>query len=102
MMNYLKDYNISDDQIKNIEQAIKNQNLNIDIFKYDPEEITSIIDLFVNIGVTNIYGIIITNPSIFRDTVSSIKKRIDECVDKNELARLLNEDPNNLSLIGLL
>ena len=43
-----------------------------------------------------------TNPGLFYDTTSSIKKRIDKYEDKSELARLLNEDPDNLSLIGLL
>ena len=102
MMNYLKNYNLSDEQINNIEKLIKERGQNIDTFKYDPEKITSIIDLFVSIGVSNIYGIITTNPSMFRDTVRSVKNRINKYGDKNELAKLLNEDANNLSLVGLI
>jgi len=102
MMNYLKNYNLLEEQINNFEKLIKERGLNIDTFKYDPEKIVSILDLFVSIGVTNIYGIITTNPSMFRDTVSSIKNRINKYENKDELARLLNEDGNNLSLIGLI
>ena len=102
MMNYLKNYNLSDEQINNIEKLIKERGQNIDTFKYDPEKITSIIDLFVSIGVSIIYGIITTNPSMFRDTVRSVKNRINKYGDKNELAKLLNEDANNLSLVGLI
>ena len=102
MMDYLKNYNLSDEQINNVERAIKERGVNIDIFKYDPEKIISILDLFVSLGVTNIYGIITSNPSLFRDTVGSVKNRIDKYENKNELARLLNEDSNNLSLIGLI
>ena len=102
MMNYLKKYNLSDEQINSIEKIIIDRGLNIDFFKYDSEEIMSILDLFVAIGVRNIYGIIVENPSMFRDTVSSIKKRIEKYNDKNELARLLNEDASNLSLIGII
>ncbi len=102
MMNYLKNYNLSDEQINNIEKLIKERGQNIDTFKYDPEKITSILDLFVSIGVSNIYGIITTNPSMFRDTVRSVKNRINKYGDKNELAKLLNEDANNLSLVGLI
>ena len=101
-MNYLKSYNLSDEQIKNIEEAIKEHNVNIDIFKYDPEKIVDILNLFLSIGVTNLYNIIVTNPSMFCDTVSSIKNRINKYEDKYELARLLNEDTLNLNLIGLL
>ena len=102
MMNYLKNYNLSDEQINNIEKLIKERGQNIDTFKYDPEKITSILDLFISMGVTNIYGIITTSPSMFRDTVRSVKNRINKYEDKNELARLLNEDANNLSLVGLI
>lgn len=102
MMNYLKNYNLSDEQINNIEKIIKERGQNIDTFKYDPEKIISILDIFVSIGVKNIYGIITTNPSMFRDTIRSIKNRINKYENKNELARLLDEDSNNLSLVGLL
>ena len=101
-MNYLKDYNLSEEQIKNIENAIKEHNVSIDIFKYDPEKVIEILNLFLSIGVTNLYNIIITNPSMFCDTVSSIKNRINKYENKYELARLLNDDALNLNLIGLL
>jgi len=58
--------------------------------------------LFVSLGVKNIYEIIITSPSMFCDTVTSIKKRLDSYDDKEELARLLNENPNNLFLVDLM
>lgn len=101
-MNYLKDYNFSDEQIRNIETSIVEHDVNVDIFKYDTEKIIEILNLFLSIGVTNLYNIIMTNPSIFCDTVSSIKNRINKYENKYELAKLLNEDALNLSLIGLL
>ena len=102
MMDYLKNYNMSDEQIKNVEKLLIERGQNIDTFKYDPEKIISILNLFVSIGVTNIYQIIMTSPLMFRDTVNSIKNRINKYNDKSELARLLNEDANYLSLVGLL
>ncbi len=101
-MDYLKKYGISDDDINNLEKLIIERGQNLDTFKYDPEVIINILDLFVSIGVTNIYGIMTTNPSIFRDTFSSIKRKIDSYENKSELAMLLNDDPENLNLIGLL
>lgn len=101
MMDYLKNYNINDEQIRNLEKVIRSESSNIDLFMFEPEIITNILDLFTSIGVTNIYGIIMTCPSMFCDTIESIKKRIDKYEDKTELARLLNDDPSNLILIGI-
>lgn len=100
-MNYLMDYNISLEEIENIKKVLDKAEVNIDIFLYNEEKVKSILDLFKNIGVTNLYEIIITNPYMFYDTVKSIDIKINSYKDKNELARLLNEDPNNLDIIHL-
>lgn len=101
-MNYLNYYNISDEQIVNIKDVLKRKNINSEIFIYNSEKIIEILNLFVSLGVRNLYEIIITSPSMFCDTVSSIKQRLDSYEDKNELAELLNEDANNLFLIDLM
>ena len=101
-MNYLKNYNITDEQIKDIERILNESNVNVDLFIYDPEKIISILNLFVEIGVTNLYDIIITSPSMFCDTIRSIKLRIDNYGNKAELAKLLNEDAANLFLADLM
>ena len=100
-MNYLKDYGISDEEIENINKILDVAEVNVDIFLYNQEKVKSILDLFKNIGVSNFYDIIITNPYMFYDTVSSIATKINGYRDKNELARLINEDPNNLDIIHL-
>lgn len=100
-MNYLKDYNITDNEIENIKKVLEEAEVNIDIFLYNEEKVKSILDLFKNIGVTNLYDIIITNPYMFYDTIRSIEVKINGYRDKNELAKLLNEDPNNLDIIHL-
>ena len=38
MMNYLKNYNLSDKQIKNVEKVIKQRGINVDTFKYNREK----------------------------------------------------------------
>ena len=100
-MNYLKDYGINDEEIKNIEKVLEEAEVNIDIFLYNDEKVIEILNLFKNIGVKNFYEIIITNPYMFYDTVRSIESKIKGYKDKVELARLLNEDPNNLEIIHL-
>ena len=100
-MNYLKDYGISDEEIENINKILDVAEVNVDIFLYNQEKVKSILDLFKNIGVSNFYEIIITNPYMFYDTVTSIATKINGYRDKHELARLINEDPSNLDIIHL-
>ena len=100
-MNYLKEYNITDEEIENIKKVLEAAEVNIDIFLYNKEKIKTILDLFRNIGVTNLYEVIITNPYMFYDTIRSIETKINGYKDKYELARLINEDPNNLEIIHL-
>ena len=101
-MNYLKDYNIDDRQIEKICKILDLHGIDKDMFIYDPEKIIEVLDLFKNIGVNNFYDLIVTSPSMFCDTVKSIKKRIDSYDDKEKLANLLNENASNLILIDLL
>ena len=100
-MNYLAKYSITEDEIENIKRVLEVAEVNTDIFMYNEEKIMKILDLFYDLGVNNIYDIIITSPYMFYDTVDSIKRKIDYYPDKLELARLLNEDPTNLDLINL-
>lgn len=102
MMEYLKDYNINDNQINRIIDVLDKNNINIDLFKFSPEKIIAILEIFKSYGITNYYEIIITSPSLFCDTVTSIKNRLDRYKDKSELATLINEDANNLNLVGLM
>ena len=37
-MNYLKNYNLSDKQIKNVAKVIKQREINVDTFKYNREK----------------------------------------------------------------
>lgn len=100
-MNYLTKYNISSEEIENIKRVLEVSDVNMDIFVYEEDKITRILDLFYEMGVNNIYDIIIYNPYMFYDTVSSIKDKIDSYQDKGELVKLINDDVSNLELIDL-
>ena len=100
-MNYLKEYGITDEQIEMIKEVLEAAEVSLDIFMFNDDKIKKILDLFKNIGVKNLFEVIITNPYMFYDTVRSIEIRIKSYKDQAELARLINEDPGNLSLIQL-
>lgn len=99
-MNYLKDYNISLEQINYLKENLDNKQQ--DNFIYNNDKIKKILNIFLDLGVTNLYNIIMTNPNMFFDTIDSIKKRINNYENKEEIKKLLNEDALNLHLIGLL
>lgn len=101
-MDYLKKYGINDSEIKDIENMIDERQLDIDLFTLESDKVMTILDMFLIIGVNNIYEIIMTNPFMFLETVDSVKERLDSYNNKEELAKLINEDVNNLSLVSLL
>ncbi len=100
-MNYLTEYNISLDEIKSIKSVLETAEVNMAMFKYNETKIKSVLDLFIDIGVKNIYEIITTHPYMFYDTVDSIKIKINSYKNKDELALLIDSNPDNLSLIGI-
>ena len=97
-MEYLTKYNLSTDHIRDIARSIDEEDkLELDS---NEERVSSIIDYFLSIGLTNIKDIIITKPNLFYDDVNSIKERIEKYSNTNIL-ELLKEDPINFDLIGM-
>ena len=97
-MEYLTKYNLTTEDIKDIFSSIdEDDKLELDL---NEERVSSIIDYFLSIGITNIKDIIITKPNLFYDDVNSIKERIEKYSNTNIL-ELLKEDPINFDLIGM-
>lgn len=97
-MEYLTKYNLTTEDIRDIASSIdEDDKLELDL---NEERVSSIIDYFISIGITNIKDIIITKPNLFYDDVNSIKERIEKYSNTNIL-ELLKEDPINFDLIGM-
>ncbi len=97
-MEYLTKYNLTTEDIRDITSSIdEDDKLELDL---NEERVSSIIDYFLSIGITNIKDIIITKPNLFYDDVNSIKERIEKYSNTNIL-ELLKEDPINFDLIGM-
>ena len=101
-MNYLTKFSLTEEQIKNIEKLFDERFHNHDVFLYEVEKVKTILGYFVDLGVNDLYDIIMTAPNMFYDTAISIKMRLDSYSNKEELSRLLNADPYNLLLVNLL
>lgn len=98
IMNYLTKYNLTNEDIKDIINSIDDDDkLELEL---NEERVSSIIDYFLSIGLTNIKDIIITKPNLFYDDINSIKMRIEKYSNTN-IIELLKEDPINFDLIGI-
>lgn len=97
-MEYLTKYNLTAEAINDIINTIdEDDKLELEL---NEERVSSIIDYFLSIGLTNIKDIIITKPNLFYDDVNSIKERIEKHSNTN-IIELLKEDPINFDLIGM-
>lgn len=100
-MEYLSDYGITDEQKEEILRVLKIFDISEDVFIFSHKKIRKILDLFLENKITNLYGILTTNPTLFRDSYESIKKRLESYENKEELASLINDNPENLVLVDL-
>ena len=97
-MEYLTKYNLTTEDINDIINTIDEEDkLELEL---NEERVSSIIDYFLSIGLTNIKDIIINKPNLFYDDVNSIKMRIEKYSNTN-IIELLKEDPINFDLIGI-
>ena len=98
IMDYLTKYNLTNEDINDIIESIDEEDrLEIEL---NEERISSILNYFLSIGLTNIKDIIITKSNLFYDDVNSIKMRIEKHSNTN-IIELLKEDPINFDLIGM-
>lgn len=97
-MEYLTKYNLTAEDINDIVNTIDEEDkLELEL---NEERVSSIIDYFLSIGLTNIKDIIINKPNLFYDDVNSIKMRIEKHSNTN-IIELLKEDAINFDLIGM-
>ena len=97
-MEYLKKFNLTDDDIKKIYNSIDEMDINEITMK--EEKIEKILKYFISIGITNIKDIIIYKTYLLYDDLENIKEKIDK-YGNNNIIKLINEDAVNFDLIGL-
>lgn len=101
-MNYLKEYNITEEQIEEIDNYFTKTYGSSDVFKYEVEKVKSILDMFRDLNINNIYDVIMSGSDMFFDTAQSVKRRLDKYPNQEELSKLINADANNLKLVDLI
>lgn len=93
VLSYLKDYNLTDDQIKDIVNTYDNDLLkSLDFSKKNVKEI---IKYLLEFGVEDIYNVIKTRIDLFFMPLSLVKQNFTK-LDKNMLVYLLNNSIDDL------
>ena len=93
MLTYLKEFNITDEQIKDIIDTYDNnllKNLN-----FSKRNVNEIINYLIDFGVQDIYSILKARIDLFFMPVSLVKQNFTK-LDKNMLIYLLNNSVDDL------
>lgn len=97
-MEYLKIFNLTDEDIKDITNSIDEMDINEISMK--EEKVIEILKYFISMGITNIKDIIIYKTYLLYDDIETIKEKFNKYSNIN-IIKLINEDAVNLELIGL-
>lgn len=95
-MEFLKEYNFTDDEIMEIEN--NNHNMVVDYFIHNKENVISVIDYFKNIGIVLNKDMFKYRLDIFSRNIDSIREVIS-MYNVEVLVKLINDDIINLELL---
>ncbi len=94
-MNYIKNYGLTDEDIKEIEEYLSDEDINN--YYVSELRVAEILDYLKSLGIKNIKDILMYKSNIFYESVNIIKKNIPN--DKI-IIKLINEDYQNLDRLG--
>lgn len=93
VLSYLKDYNLTDDQIKDIINTYDNELLKS--LSFSKKNVKEIIKYLLDFGVEDIYNVIKRRIDLFFLPVTLVKQNFTK-LDKNMLVYLLNNSIDDL------
>ena len=93
VLSYLKDYNLTDDQIKDIVNTYDNDLLKS--LDFSKKNVREIIKYLLDFGVEDIYNVIKRRIDLFFLPLSLVKQNFTK-LDKNMLVYLLNNSIDDL------
>ena len=93
MLSYLKEYNLTDDQIKDIMNTYDNSLLKN--LSFSKKNVNEIIKYLLEFGVEDIYNVIKNRIDLFFLPLSLVKQNFTK-LDKNMLVYLLNNSIDDL------
>lgn len=93
VLSYLKDYNLTDDQIKDIINTYDNELLKS--LNFSKKNVKEIIKYLLDFGVEDIYNVIKKRVDLFFLPITLVKQNFTK-LDKNMLVYLLNNSIDDL------
>lgn len=96
-MKYLKEYNLSDEDLQEIYDSLSDENW-YNITTYE-SRVCGLLDYFKSIGITNFKDIFLTKPHVFYKNAKEMRKYIEDA-NIPDLIDRINEDAINFELIG--
>lgn len=93
VLSYLKDYNLTDDQIKDIINTYDNELLKS--LSFSKKNVKEIIKYLLDFGVEDIYNVIKKRVDLFFLPITLVKQNFTK-LDKNMLVYLLNNSIDDL------
>ena len=97
-MNYLEEFNYSEDTIKNIEDSLSNDDY-IE-FSFNQKRVLEDIAYLNSLGIKNIDKLIIERPSLFYEDKDTLEEYFNKCTIPN-IVDLINIDNAMFEEIGL-
>lgn len=94
-MNYIKNYGLTDEDIKEIEEYLSDEDINN--YYVSELRVAEILDYLKSLGIKNIKDILMYKSNIFYESVNTIKKNIP---NNKIIIELINEDYQNLDRLG--
>ena len=94
-MNYIKNYGLTDEDIKEIEEYLSDEDINN--YYVSELRVAEILDYLKSLGIKNIKDILMYKSNIFYESVNTIKKNIP---NDTIIIELINEDYQNLARLG--
>ena len=93
VLSYLKDYNLTDDQIKDIINTYDNELLKS--LNFSKKNVKEIIKYLLDFGVEDIYNVIKKRVDLFFLPITLVKQNFTK-LDKNMLVYLLNNSIDDM------
>ena len=92
-MIYLKEYNLSDEDLQEIYDSLSDENW-YNITTYE-SRVCDLLDYFKSIGITNFKDIFLTKPNIFYKNAKEMRKYIEDSKEKEQMNTINNDEINN-------
>ena len=97
-MNYLKQFNLSDDDLNEIYDSLSDEDWQF--VSATKIQIEDLLEYLISIGITNIKDIFLYRPNVLYQYAEDMEQYIKDCKDE-DIVNKINEDVENFELLGL-